>query len=579
MNKSSRFVKIVTTLLVAISISNAPAWAQQPEVSSGYTEKTAVYGKRFMIAAANPHAVKAGYKILKQGGSAIDAAIATQMVLGLVEGQSSGIGGDASLLYWNANKKQLSGIDGRVVAPATADEELFYDRYGERMGRKEAGFGGLAVGTPTLLRVLEGAHKRFGKLPWARLFQPAIALAEAGFPVSHRLHVQISKNERILEDPTAKAYFFDSDGNPRPIGYRLMNKPYAALLRRIAEQGAAAFYDSDIPEKIAHAVKHAAHNPGRLTAEDIRNYKPEDVTPACVSYRGYKVCGMPPPNTGGLAIAMTLRMLERFDLKSLGFDSVKAHHLYVEAYRLAHADRTRYIGDPRFYKTPGLLDGTYLRERSARIDPSEKSRVRSGSPPDRPSRSLHGEDSPEPPSTTHMSIVDSYGNAISLTTSLGLGFGTGLMVEGFLLNSQLRGFGFKPTSYGRPNINRPESGKRPPTSKSPTIVFNHDGSLRLVIGSPGGGRIINYVARALIAVLDWGMDVQKAISLPHILPRRRRVELERDTSAENFEDALESLGHDTKIRRLTSGLHGIEITPNGLVGGADPRREGVALGE
>lgn len=576
MNKSTCLSGAVAALLY---LATAELVAQQAEVSSGYTEKTAVHGKRFMISAANPHAVRAGYAILKQGGSAVDASIATQMVLGLVEGQSSGIGGDASLLHWDAAQKKLTAIDGRVIAPAAADKELFYDRYGEKMSRTESGFGGLAVGTPTLLRVLERAHKRHGKIPWAELFAPAIKLAELGFPVSHRLHTQIANNERILEDPAAKAYYFDAQSNPRPIGFNLVNKPYAAVLRRIAKRGAAGFYDSDLPDKIAHAVKHATNNPGRLTAKDIRKYRPEEVTPVCVSYRTYRVCGMPPPNTGGLTIGMTLRMLARFDLQSRGFDSAKAHHLYVEASRLAHADRTRYIGDPRFYKVPGLLDGAYLRDRSEKIDPAAKSRVRSGTPPDRPDPPLSGDDTPEPPSTTHMSIVDSHGNAISLTTSLGLGFGTGLMVDGFLLNSQLRGFGFKPTSYGRPNINRPESGKRPRTSKSPTIVFNRDGSLRLIIGSPGGGRIVNYVARALIAVLDWGMDVQQAISLPHILPRRRKVELERDTTAEKFKDVLETLGHDIKIKRLTSGLHGIEVTPIGLVGGADPRREGMAMGE
>lgn len=576
MNKS---LCLTAAVAAFVYLATTEIEAQQPEISSGYTEKTAVHGKRFMISAANPHAVRAGYTILKQGGSAVDAAITTQMVLGLVEGQSSGIGGDASLLHWSAAQKRLTAIDGRVVAPAAADEDLFYDRYGEMMSRNETGFGGLAVGTPTLLRVLERAHKRHGKLPWAKLFVPAIKLAEKGFPVSHRLNTQIARNERILEDPAARAYYFDAERKPRPIGFRLVNKPYAAVLRRIAKRGAAGFYDSDLPDKIAHAVKHATNNPGRLTAKDIRKYRSKEVTPVCVSYRTYRVCGMPPPNTGGLAIGMTLRMLAGFDLRSLGFDNATAHHLYIEASRLAHADRTRYIGDPRFYKIPDLINDVYLRNRSENIDPAAKSRVRSGIPPNRPDPPLSGDDTPEPPSTTHISVVDSRGNAISLTTSLGLGFGTGLMVDGFLLNSQLRGFGFKPTSYGRPNINRPETGKRPRTSKSPTIVFNHDGSLRLIIGSPGGGRIVNYVARALIAVLDWGMDVQQAISLPHILPRRRKVELERHTSAEKFKNALENLGHDVSVKRLTSGLHGIEVKPNGLIGGADPRREGIAMGE
>ena len=576
MKKSTCLTGAVAALL---HLATTELLAQQPEVWSGYKEKIAVHGNRYMISAANPHAVRAGYTILKQGGSAVDAAITTQMVLGLVEGQSSGIGGDASLLHWNAAQKKLTAIDGRTVAPEAADEDLFYDRYGEIMSRKKTRFGGLTVGTPTLLRVLERAHKQHGKLPWAKLFVPAIKLAEKGFPVSHRLNTQIAKNERILEDPAARAYYFDAERKPRPIGFRLVNKPYAAVLRRVAKRGAAGFYDSDLPDKIAQTVKHATNNPGRLTAKDIRKYRPEELTPICVSYRTYRVCGMPPPNTGGLTIGMTLRMLAGFDLRNRGFDNATAHHLYIEASRLAHADRTRYIGDPRFYKIPDLINDVYLRNRSENIDPAAKSPVRSGIPPNRPDLPLSGDDTPEPPSTTHMSIVDSRGNAISLTTSLGLGFGTGLMVDGFLLNSQLRGFGFKPTSYGRPNINRPESGKRPRTSKSPTIVFNHDGSLRLIIGSPGGGRIVNYVARALIAVLDWGMDVQQAISLPHILPRRRKVELERHTSAEKFKYALENFGHDVNVRRLTSGLHGIEVTPNGLIGGADPRREGIAMGE
>jgi len=550
----------------------------QPEFSSGSFKIHSVHGNNFMIAAANPYAVRAGYKILRRGGSALDAAIATQMVLGLVEGQSSGIGGDASLLYWEAKERKLYGIDGRVVAPVTVDEDLFYSPLGKKMGREEAGFGGLSVGTPTLLRVLERAHKRHGKLAWESLFTEAIEIAEKGFPVSSRLHTQIAQNKRILENPAARKYFFNKDGSPRPVGYMLVNKSYSALMRKVAKRGASAFYNDDIPEKIAVAVKNSRQNPGHLTANDIRKYQPQDVTPVCIHYRGHKVCGLPPPNTGGITIAMTLKILEQFDLKRLGFNSPKAHHLYLESYRLAHADRTRYIGDPRFYKIPDLLDNAYLTARGREIDKLRKSPVQSGNPPASSARKMGGEDSEEPPSTTHMSIMDKYGNAVSLTTSLGLGFGTGLMVNGFLLNSQLRGFGFRPTRNGLPNINRPESGKRPRTSKSPTIVFNRDGSIRLVIGSPGGGRIVNYVARTIIAVLDWGFDIQTAISLPHILPRKGKVELERGTHAVNYKDVLENMGHDIKVRSLTSGLHGIELTPKGLVGGADPRREGIAMG-
>jgi gamma-glutamyltranspeptidase/glutathione hydrolase len=579
--------RLLCCLLLAACLLPASARAQsdQPEISSGFTAKETAHGKSFMIAAAHPLAVAAGYEVLKEGGSAVDAAIAAEMVLGLVEGQASSIGGDAAFLHWDNKAKKLSAIDGRAQAPAAADEQLFYDQYGERLGRKEAGYGGLAVGTPSLLRVLERAHKRHGKLPWARLMQPAIKLAAGGFPVSHRLHTQIAANDRIRENAAARAYFFDADGKPHPVGHILVNKPLAALMTRIAKDGAKAFYDSDIPDRIADAVQSAERNPGRLSAADIHNYRPRDAEPVCGPYRGHKVCGMPPPYTGGLIIAMALRMLERFDLKALGPDDAKAHHLIVEATRLAYADRTRYIADPAFTTVPvaGMLDGNYLFHRSEKIDEAARSRVRAGDPPpyskDRPAKKQEGDDSPEPPSTTHISVVDADGNAVALTASLGLGFGTGLMVDGFLLNSQLRSFGFNPESRGRPNINRPESNKRPRSSQSPTIVFRPAGSPRLVLGSPGGGRIVDYVLATIIAVLDWEMDVGRAAALPHVLPRRKWVEIERDTAAEKFKEALSGYGHDVKTRRLTSGLHAIEIAPDGLTGGADPRREGVAHGE
>ena len=561
--------------------NNLVAQSHQPEFSSRITQKSAVFSKHLMIAVANPIAANVGYKILRQGGTAIDAAIAASMVLGLVEGQSSGIGGDAALLYWNGIKKELFAIDGRVKAPSNINEEMFYDNFGKKMDRDEAGFGGLAVGTPTLLRVLERAHQKFGFLPWKSLFEPAIKLAIKGFFVSPRLHKQIKKDKRIRENHAALKYFFDGDGYPRPVGYKLVNLPYAETLKRVGRMGAKGFYSGNLPNKIARAVKNSLKNPGYLNAADIRKYQPETVDPICSFYRGFKVCGMPPPSTGGLTIAMTLKMLERFDLKSLGFKKAQAHHLYIEAYRLAHEDRTRYIGDPSFYNIPvsGLLNAEYLRKRSQLIKPFKKSPVYSGHPPNFADRNLTGDNSMEPPSTTHLSIVDKYGNAISLTSSLGRGFGTGVMVDGFLLNSQLLGFGFNPMSQNRPNINRPEAKKRPRTSKSPTMVFNADRSLKLVIGSPGGGRIINYVARTIIAVIDWKLNIQDAISLPHVVPRRGRVELERGTAAIRLKNELDKRGHWVKTRSLTSGLHGIQIIPNGLIGGADTRREGIALGD
>ena len=579
---------------LALSVGAGPALAQaqaqaQPEIHTGFTRKQAVEAKSYMISAANPHAARAGYEILKKGGSATDAAIAAALMLTLVEPQASGIGGGGYIAHWSEKNKRIDNYDGRVTAPMTVKPDHFLEADGEPARRAAAGFGGRTVGVPGQLRLFAMAHGKHGNLPWKELFQPVIALAESGFEVSPRLHKQIAGKRKRFEHPETRAYFLDPDGEARPVGHRLVNRELAALLRAVAERGVDAFYKGAVAADIAKAVTDAPEHPSPMTAEDIAGYRAKPTSPICAAYRRHRVCGMAPSSTGGLTVAMILRLLKGFDMKSLGPDSPDAAHLFVEASRLAHADRGRYIGDPAFVSVPvrGLLDPGYLAGRARRIDPdAAMERPRPGRPPRPPrppmKRAMHvaPADESEPPSTTHLSVVDAEGNAVALTASLGRGFGSGIMVRGFLLNDQLVAFSFRPSRNGAPAVNRPDGGKRPRSSMSPTLVFRPDGGLRLVIGSPGGIRIVGYVAKTLVAMLDWSLDIQSAISLPHFAGRSRELELEKDTPATRFREALEKKGHSVSVRRMTSGLHGIEIMPDGrLVGGADPRREGVVLGD
>jgi gamma-glutamyltranspeptidase/glutathione hydrolase len=564
----------------------APAPAQereQPEIHTGFTEKAAAHAKSFMIAAANPHAAEAGRDILRRGGSAVDAAIAAALVLGLVESQASGPGGDGYLMHWSAADKRTDSYDGRVTAPAAVRPDHFLGPDGKPLDRDDASMGGISAGVPGQIRLFALAHARHGKLPWKDLFQPAIALAEKGFAVSSRLHKQIQYSRKKLTHPATRAYFLDGDGEAWPVGHILVNKPLAAMLRAVAERGADAFYTGAIAEDIAKAVTAAPQNPSPMTAADLAAYQVKPRPPVCATYRKNKVCGMGPSATGGLTVAMMLRMLEPFDMAGLGPNSPDAIHLFLEASKLAHADRNLYMADPDFVSVPGagLLDPGYLSRRAALISREHAiEKPRAGEPPMKKAMRYAPDDTPESPSTTHLSVVDAAGNAVSLTTSIGHGFGSGILVDGFLLKDHLISFAFRPESRGRPVVNRAEGGKRPRSSMSPTLVFRPDGRLRLVVGSPGGVYICGYVAEALVAVLDWKMDIQAAVSLPHFAARTAQVELEKGTAAERFADALEAKGHSVKILHMTSGLHGIEIMSDGtLVGGADPRREGVALGD
>jgi gamma-glutamyltranspeptidase/glutathione hydrolase len=547
-------------------------------IAGAQARHQAVRAERHMAAAANPLAAEAGLEVLRAGGSALDAAIATQMVLNLVEPQSSGIGGGGFLLHYDAQTGETAAYDGRETAPGAAGPDLFLAPDGEPMEFWQAVVGGRSVGVPGLLRMLEMAHRRHGRLAWKRLFQPAIRLAEDGFPVSPRLHRLIAGDRHLRRFPATARYFHDAAGDPLPVGHRLRNPAFAETLRRVAEAGAQAFYQGPVAEAIVAAVRGAAGNPGALGLEDMAGYRARRREPVCAPYRTWRVCGMPPPTSGGIAVLQMLGILSHFDLASLRPNSAEAVHLMAEAGRLAFADRNQFLGDPDFVTVPvaALLDPAYLARRARLIAPGASL---GKATPGLPVQNGAMPAQPDPPSTTHLVVVDDAGNAVSMTASIESAFGSRLMAAGFLLNNELTDFSFRPTAAGRAVANRVEAGKRPRSSMSPMLVLDERGRLALAVGSPGGSRIIGYVAKALIGALDWNLDIQAAISLPNAVNRNGATDLEADTALAGLAPRLEAMGHEVRVRPLTSGLHGIALAPDGLTGGADPRREGVALGD
>lgn len=526
-----------------------------------------------MVAAANPLAVEAGVEMLQAGGSAVDAAIAVQLVLGLVEPQSSGIGGGAFLLHYQASDGLIQAYDGRETAPLAADNNLFLDEEGQPLDFWDAVVGGRSVGTPGLFRLLELAHQQHGKLPWPQLFEPAITLAEEGFEISPRLAGLIAEDRFLDRYPETRAYFLLPDGQPKAEGTLLQNPAYAETLRRVAEGGADAFYRGPIAEDIVAAVQGATDNPGLLALEDLEAYEAKERKALCGRYRSYQVCGMPPPTSGGVAVLQILGMLENFDLPALEAGSAQAVHLVAEASRLAFADRNAYLADSDFVQVPvqRLIEPTYLRQRAALIrDDKVMPDATAG---DLPQKGGIGTEI-DTPSTSHLVIVDQAGNAVSMTTSIESAFGSRLMVRGFLLNNELTDFSFVPETDNGVVANRVEAGKRPRSSMAPTLVFDEAGRFHTAVGSPGGARIIGYTVNALLALLDWGFDPEAAVSLPHVANLNGPTLLEEDTRLADLAPALEALGHEVEVREMTSGLHAIQMGPQGLRGGADPRREG-----
>ena len=559
-----RIAAILLCLLPAVSAAREP-----------------VLGSSHMVVAANPLAAEAGRAMLRTGGSAVDAAIAAQMVLGLVEPQSSGIGGGAFLLHYDAATRGVVAYDGRESAPAAATPDLFLDAAGKPLPFMAAVVGGRSVGAPGVLRMLELAHRRHGRLPWAALFEPAIRLAEEGLAVSPRLHRLIATAKRLDSQAATRGYFFDADGRPLAVGARLRNPALATALRAIAQQGADAFYRGTIAADIVAAVRTHA-NAGRLTEADLAAYGAREREALCRPYRLWIVCAMPPPSSGGIAVLQILALLERFDLAAPEPDAPATLHLLAEASRLAFADRDRFVADPDFVPVPtaGLLDRGYLATRGRVIDPTRSlGKAAPGEPPRRAGFRFAPGLTTERPSTSHLSVVDTAGNAVSMTTSIEGPFGSHVMVRGFLLNNQLTDFAFVPVQDGEGVANRVEPGKRPRSSMAPVLVLDQERRLVAALGSPGGSRIIGYVAQTLVALLDGKLDPQAAVELPHLLNRNGPTEIEAGPTSAALKSALEALGHAVSVGTLESGLHAIARTPGGWAGGADPRREGVALGD
>ncbi|MDQ2093575.1 gamma-glutamyltransferase [Rhodalgimonas zhirmunskyi] len=544
-----------------------------------------VVAQNWMIAVANPLAAQAGARILAEGGTAADAMVAVQAVLGLVEPQSSGLGGGAFLLWYDAETGEVTTLDGRETAPLATRPTLFLDSLGQPMGFFDAVVGARSVGTPGTPALMLAAHGRWGDAKWAGLFDDAIRLSEEGFAVSPRLAGLVAADaKRLSRDASTRSYFLPG-GFPLREGQILRNPEYAETLRTMAGQGVGQFYTGRIARDIVEKVTSDTANPGGLREIDFALYRVRERAVACALYRGYDICGMGPPSSGGIAVGQILGMLEGYDLAALGPKSPEAWRLIGDASRLAFADRGRYLADSDYVPVPvkGMLAPDYLTKRGALLAGDDAlPEVAPGTPDFDHALNWADDAAIEFPSTSHISIVDSFGNALSMTTTIENAFGSRLMVHGYLLNNELTDFSFRSHRDGVPVANRAEPGKRPRSSMAPTIVLK-DGKPVLVIGSPGGSRIIPYVAGAIIAHIDWGMDAQQAVALPHLVNRFGIYEIESGTEAEALAAPLEALGYEVRLSGLNSGLHAIALGAAAggaaLEGGADPRREGIVLGD
>ncbi|QQU66148.1 gamma-glutamyltransferase [Pseudomonas fluorescens] len=592
---------IAATLALAACHTPVNEQPPAPELGSGYrTYLSTRHAERHMAAAANPLAAEAGREMLRQGGSAIDAAIAMQAVLTLVEPQSSGIGGGAFIMLWDGHNVQA--YDGREIAPAGATERLFLKADGTPMAFTDAQIGGRSVGTPGVLRALEMAHKKSGHLPWAKLFEPAIRLSEQGFAISPRLHSLIAADRFIAQSPDMAAYFLNADGSPKATGTLLKNPALAAVFKRIAKEGPDALYQGSIADEIARKVQ-GHRNAGSLSQADLKGYTAKQRAPLCTDYKQWKVCGMPPPSSGGIAVAQILGTLQALETRTprlaiapmtpvksaspAGLEPTpEAVHLLAEAGRLAFADRALYVADADFTPVPvaGLVAPSYLAQRATLIGERSMGIAKPGQPagiqvayaPDR---------SPLRISTSQVVAVDDQGGAVSMTTTVEAAFGSHVMVQGFLLNNQMTDFSFIPAENGQPVANRVQPGKRPRSAMAPTLVFDRNsGELLATVGSPGGSQIIEYVSKSLVAMLDWKLDPQAAISLPNFGSRNGATELEAGLFSPALKQALKDKGHALSEIEMTSGVQAIVRTRDAqgkvtLSGGADPRREGEALGD
>ena len=587
----------VLLFLAAGGAAAQPLGVGQFPIGSVFQQKPTASGSRYMVSAAHPLASAAGLEMLKRGGSAVDAAIAVQLVLGLVEPHSSGIGGGAFLLNYDARTAVVEAYDGRETAPAAVGHGLFMTEGSKPVAFREALVGGRSVGVPGIFRMAEMAHKKHGRLPWRVLFGPAIGLAADGYPIGEQLARWLAVDVHLKRDPEARVLYFDEDGAAKPAGTMIRNPAYAALLREIARHGADSFYMGASARAMVAEVRAHGTNPGSLTTEDLKNYSAKLREPLCFPYRAYEICSMPPPSSGGIALAQMLGMLESTGFARAAPLSVEAVHMFSEAAKLAFADRNRFVADADFIAVPGgLTDRDYLVARAREIGPLATGVAQPGNPPGI-KLSRADDQSPELPSTSHLSVVDGRGNAVAMTTSIETIFGSHLMVNGFILNNQLTDFSFVPEHDGKPVANRVEPRKRPRSSMSPVLVFerNADGSrgpLKLVAGSPGGSVIINFVAKVLVGSLDWKLPLKDVLELPNFgsrnLGANGTLELERGRFPPEVAQGLRALGHEVVELSIESGVHAIERICDTPVparkqrchwaGAADPRRDGQAFG-
>lgn len=577
---------ILPLIFVIFSCSNKSSnfslsdiWEGEPDSGFRGNLKT-VKSNNFMVSSGHELASKAGIKMMQQGGNAIDAVIATQLVLNVVEPHSSGIGGGAFLLFYNNKTKKSEYFNGRETAPALARSNMFLNKDGSAKKFLDAVKGGMSVGTPGALKAMYEAHKKYGKLAWKDLFEPAIKIARNGYEASKRYH-KLSKKIKYLADfDETKKYYLSPNGDPYQKGELIKNEKLAKTFELIANNGIKEFYQGKIAKNIVKNVKYAKYNPGYLRLKDLKNYNIKTGDLLCSKYRQtYKICTMPSPSSG-VSVLQILGILQNFDIAKIKLNSVDFVNLVSDATRLAYLDRNEYLADKSLISLKQLIDEKYLKKRASLIKIGQKLKnAKPGNFSKKYANLIINQNAHEAPSTTHMSVIDGDGSAVAMTSSIEYFFGSGISSNGFLLNNQMTDFSFLPVKNSKKVANRVIPGRQPRSSMSPTFVFDNNDNLILVLGSPGGPRIIQFVVKTLINYLDFKMDLQKSISSPTFIVLNDIIELEKGQNITNLKKPLEKLGYQTKIIEIVSGIQAIAIKNNKLLGASDPRREGLAIGK
>ena len=577
------FINILFFSKFSIATDDLDSFKSSPEgaTSNIGSSKNSISNK-YMVVTADPRATESAKKILDLGGTAIDAAISAQLVLNLVEPQSSGIGGGAFILYYDAKSKSIEAWDGRERAPINYSEDIFLRSDGKKKGFIESVSGGLAVGVPSLVSVIEKVHNKHGKLPWGLLFEDAINYSEQGFIVGKRLERLISLAPHLKNQEESKVYFKLNEGGLKA-GELKINNEFAFSLKAIRDSGSEALLNGKLAENILSTVVNHPLNPGIMVKADFELVNPSITEPVCGNYRKWRICGMGPPSSGGITVLQILGILNNFNLSDKNLDKSTIWHLFLESSKLAYMDRAYYIADSDFITVPveEMLDVRYLKERSLLINKNNTiKKPKKGELKNHQTNYLGQDTTSEQSSTTHISIIDHYGNGIALTSSIEFMFGSGLMTSGFLLNNQMTDFSFYPADKnGHLIANRPEGKKKPRSSMSPTLVFDPKGDLKMVLGSPGGSQIICYVAASLIRLIDLNISPENVTQAPNLCNRGLKSFVEKGEKGDILSSELMSLGHEIIRKDMTSGLHIIyKDSKNYFHGVADQRREGSAAG-